>query len=111
MIITPSGLQIEDTLPGNGAMAKSGDTVEVHYTGSLDDGTVFDSSVQRAPFTFRLDMGEVIAGWDEGVTGMPVGGKRTLVIPPNLGYGAAGAGGVIPPNATLHFDIELLAIR
>lgn len=111
MTTTPSGLQIEDTLLGNGAMAKSGDTVEVHYTGSLDDGTVFDSSVQRPPFTFRLDMGEVIAGWDEGVAGMQVGGKRTLVIPSNLGYGSTGAGGVIPPNATLHFDIELLAIR
>ncbi|MBI4407901.1 MAG: FKBP-type peptidyl-prolyl cis-trans isomerase [Candidatus Kerfeldbacteria bacterium] len=110
MQTTPSGLQFEDTLVGSGQAAKSGDTVEVHYTGSLDDGTIFDSSVQRAPFTFHLDMGEVIAGWDEGVTGMQIGGKRSLVIPSNLGYGTAGAGGVIPPNATLHFDIELLKI-
>lgn len=111
MTTTPSGLQFEDTTIGTGPVAKSGDRVEVHYTGSLDDGSVFDSSRQREPFGFRLDMGEVIAGWDEGVSGMQIGGTRTLVIPPNLGYGAAGAGGVIPSNATLHFTVELLAIR
>ncbi len=111
MQTTATGLQFEDTVVGTGPIAKSGDLVEVHYTGTLMDGTVFDSSVQRAPFAFTLDMGEVIAGWDEGVAGMAIGGKRTLVIPPNLAYGAAGAGGVIPGNATLKFDVELLAIR
>lgn len=110
MNTTPSGLQFEDTKLGTGTTAKSGDTVTVHYTGKLDDGTLFDSSRQRAPFTFRLDMGEVIAGWDEGVAGMMVGGQRTLIIPPALGYGTRGAGNVIPPNATLHFEVELLSI-
>ena len=111
MITTGTGLQFEDTLVGTGPTAKSGHTVDVHYTGWLMDGTKFDSSINRGPFTFHLDMGEVIAGWDEGVAGMQVGGKRTLIIPPQLGYGASGAGGVIPPNATLKFEVELLAAR
>jgi peptidylprolyl isomerase len=111
MAQSTSGLQIEDTIVGTGPAAKSGDTVEVHYTGSLDDGTVFDSSRQRGPFQFRLDMGEVIAGWDEGVAGMQVGGQRILVIPPQLAYGTNGIRGVIPGNATLRFEVELLSIQ
>ena len=111
MQTTTTGLQYEDTVVGQGAIAKSGNTVSVHYTGTLADGTLFDTSRQREPFSFKLDMGEVIAGWDEGVAGMQVGGVRTLIIPPQLGYGASGAGGVIPPNATLHFEVELLAVR
>ncbi len=111
MSISTTGLQIEDTIVGQGVAAKSGDTVEVHYTGTLTDGTVFDSSRQREPFQFRLDMGEVIAGWDEGVAGMQVGGQRTLLIPPQLAYGPNGIPGVIPANATLRFEVELLAIH
>lgn len=110
MTTTPSGLQYEDTQIGTGDEAKKGTTVSVHYTGMFPDGRVFDSSVDRKPFNFRLGAGMVIQGWDEGVSGMKVGGKRSLVIPPQLGYGSAGAGGVIPGGATLHFDIELLAI-
>lgn len=105
-------LKIEDLQVGTGAEAKQGDTVTVHYTGWLTDGTKFDSSLDSGqPFTFRLGAGEVIPGWDQGVEGMKVGGKRKLTIPPQLGYGAQGAGGVIPPNATLVFDVELLSVN
>jgi FKBP-type peptidyl-prolyl cis-trans isomerase FkpA len=108
-----------DVQPGTGAEAAAGQRVTVHYTGWLYDeskadkkGTKFDSSRDRnEPFTFRLGAGEVITGWDEGVAGMKVGGQRTLTIPPGMGYGARGAGGVIPPNATLVFDVELLDVR
>ena len=108
---TDSGLVIEEVRLGEGDMAKSGHFVSVHYTGWLTDGTKFDSSKDRAePFEFPLGQRNVIAGWDEGVQGMSVGGIRKLTIPPELGYGARGAGGVIPPNATLVFEVELLAI-
>lgn len=115
MITTPSGLQYEDTTVGDGAEAKAGQDVTVHYTGWLyNDGTQgakFDSSKDRNdPFEFSLGAGMVIKGWDEGVAGMKIGGKRTLIIPAALGYGARGAGGVIPPNATLKFDVELLGL-
>jgi FKBP-type peptidyl-prolyl cis-trans isomerase FkpA len=115
MNATPSGLQYEDTQTGDGAEATSGRNVRVHYTGWLfnngQQGAKFDSSKDRNdPFEFPLGAGMVIKGWDEGVAGMKVGGKRTLVIPPQLGYGARGAGGVIPPNATLKFDVELLGV-
>lgn len=107
---TPSGLIIEDTMLGTGATAKSGQMVTVHYTGWLVDGTKFDSSKDRNdPFVFPLGQRHVIAGWDEGVQGMKEGGVRKLTIPPELGYGARGAGGVIPPNATLVFEVELLS--
>ncbi|WP_295856215.1 FKBP-type peptidyl-prolyl cis-trans isomerase [uncultured Xylophilus sp.] len=110
---TPSGLQYEDTVVGDGAEATAGQNVSVHYTGWLyndgEQGKKFDSSRDRnSPFEFSLGAGMVIKGWDEGVQGMKVGGQRTLIIPANLGYGARGAGGVIPPNATLKFDVELL---
>lgn len=113
MNTTPSGLQYQDTQAGHGATATAGQHVSVHYTGWLYangvQGAKFDSSVDRhSPFDFSLGAGMVIKGWDEGVQGMQVGGKRTLIIPPELGYGARGAGGVIPPNATLKFDVELL---
>ncbi|HPE80640.1 MAG: FKBP-type peptidyl-prolyl cis-trans isomerase [Gammaproteobacteria bacterium] len=109
--ITDSGLKYEDLVEGDGAVASSGQQVSVHYTGWLTDGSKFDSSHDRQqPFSFSLGRGMVIRGWDEGVAGMKVGGKRKLTIPPQLGYGAHGAGGVIPPNATLVFDVELLAI-
>ncbi len=111
-ITTPSGLTYVDLTVGTGETAKAGDLVVVHYTGWLTDGKKFDSSVdRREPFSFSLGAGRVIRGWDEGVAGMKVGGKRKLTIPPALGYGARGAGGVIPPNATLVFDVELLEIR
>lgn len=104
-------LGITDHQMGQGAEAGSGKTVHVHYTGKLEDGTVFDSSLDRGePIRFRLGVGQVIEGWDQGILGMKVGGKRTLVIPPHLGYGDAGAGGVIPPNATLVFDVELVKV-
>ncbi len=113
MQTTPSGLQYEDTVTGSGAEAKAGQDVTVHYTGWLYEngaaGRKFDSSKDRNdPFEFSLGAGMVIRGWDEGVQGMKVGGTRRLVIPPQLGYGARGAGGVIPPNATLLFEVELL---
>jgi FKBP-type peptidyl-prolyl cis-trans isomerase FkpA len=108
---TPSGLTIEDLVPGDGAAAAAGQRVTVHYTGSLATGDKFDSSKDRNdPFVFNLGAGQVIRGWDEGVQGMLVGGTRKLTIPPELGYGARGAGGVIPPNATLIFVVELLGI-
>ena len=113
---TPSGLIIEEVVVGNGAAAAAGQKVKVHYTGWLwvngAKGAKFDSSLDRGqPFDFPLGMGRVIKGWDEGVASMKVGGKRTLLIPPALGYGARGAGGVIPPNATLLFEVELLGVE
>ena len=113
---TPSGLQITDTKVGTGASPQTGQTCVMHYTGWLYEngqkGKKFDSSLDRGqPFPFRIGVGQVIKGWDEGVASMKVGGKRTLIIPANLGYGARGAGGVIPPNATLLFDVELLGIK
>ncbi|VVE08671.1 MULTISPECIES: FKBP-type peptidyl-prolyl cis-trans isomerase [Pandoraea] len=111
IITTDSGLQYDDLQVGDGAEATPGKTVTVHYTGWLTDGKKFDSSKDRNdPFAFVLGGGMVIRGWDEGVAGMKVGGKRKLVIPPELGYGARGAGGVIPPNATLVFEVELLDV-
>ena len=107
-ITTRSGLKMTELKVGEGAVAENGSNVSVQYTGWLTDGTQFDSSVGRGPFTFRIGAGQVIPGWDEGVKGMRVGGKRKLTIPPDLGYGASGAGGVIPPNATLVFEVELL---
>lgn len=108
---TASGLVIEDLNEGEGEAARAGQYVTVHYTGWLTDGSKFDSSKDRdEPFDFPLGARHVIAGWDEGVQGMKVGGVRKLTIPPNLGYGSRGAGGVIPPNATLVFEVELLAI-
>jgi FKBP-type peptidyl-prolyl cis-trans isomerase FkpA len=109
--ITDSGLKIEELEEGDGAEAVSGNLVTVHYTGWLTDESKFDSSKDRnEPFSFPLGGGRVIRGWDEGVAGMKVGGRRRLTIPPHLGYGAAGAGGVIPPNATLVFEVELLGV-
>ena len=115
MNTTPSGLQFEDTVVGSGDVARAGQRVSVHYTGWLynngEQGGKFDSSKDRGqPFVFPLGAGHVIKGWDEGVQGMAVGGTRRLVIPAALGYGARGAGGVIPPNATLLFEVELLAV-
>ncbi len=112
----PNGLKYTDTKTGDGATATAGSKVSVHYTGWLYNndtkGAKFDSSVDRGqPFQFTLGAHQVIAGWDEGVAGLKVGGKRTLIIPPELGYGARGAGGVIPPNATLMFDVELLGVQ
>ncbi len=107
-----NGLKIEDTVVGTGAEAKVGDTVTVHYTGYLTDGTKFDSSLDSGqPFQFTIGQGQVIPGWEQGFAGMKVGGKRKLTIPPELGYGAQGAGSDIPPNATLVFDVELLAVN
>jgi FKBP-type peptidyl-prolyl cis-trans isomerase FkpA len=110
--ITDSGLKYEDLVSGEGDEAKAGQMVTVHYTGWLENGNKFDSSKDRNdPFRFKLGAGQVIRGWDEGVAGMKVGGTRKLTIPANLGYGSRGAGGVIPPNATLIFDVELLAVN
>jgi FKBP-type peptidyl-prolyl cis-trans isomerase len=109
-VMTPSGLRITDLEIGSGAEAVAGQTVSVNYRGSLTNGKEFDSSYGRGPFSFRLGGGQVIKGWDEGVAGMKVGGKRRLVIPPDLGYGSRGAGGVIPPDATLIFEVELLRV-
>lgn len=111
VITTESGLQYVDIQPGTGALPQAGQTVSVHYTGTLEDGTKFDSSRDRGrPFQFRLGTGQVIKGWDEGISTMRVGGQRKLIIPSDLGYGKRGAGGVIPPDATLIFDVELLRI-
>lgn len=111
-VTTDSGLQYTQSEAGNGEMPEAGDIVSVHYTGSLEDGTVFDSSYNRGePFQFTLGRGQVIAGWDEGIALMSVGEKGTLVIPSELGYGSRGAGAVIPPDATLLFDVELVAIN
>ena len=111
-ITTASGLVYEDTVVGDGAEAKAGQQVTVHYTGWLTNGSKFDSSKDRNdPFEFSLGMRQVIGGWDEGVQGMKIGGTRKLTIPPHLGYGARGAGGVIPPNATQVFEVELLGLR
>lgn len=111
-VTTPSGLKYVDQAVGTGDVAVVGKNVSVHYTGWLENGKKFDSSVDRGqPFSFPLGAGRVIKGWDEGVQGMKVGGKRKLTIPSDLGYGSRGAGGVIPPNATLIFDVELLGVR
>lgn len=111
-VTTASGLQYEDIVVGEGASPVTGRGVTVHYTGTLLDGSKFDSSRDRGqPFTFTIGVGQVIKGWDEGVAGMKVGGRRTLTIPSDLAYGSRGAGGVIPPNATLLFDVELLAVK
>lgn len=116
VVTTPSGLKYIDLKVGTGASPRTGQTCVMHYTGWLYEdgkkGAKFDSSVDRnEPFEFKIGMGQVIRGWDEGVATMKVGGKRTLIIPPALGYGARGAGGVIPPNATLLFDVELLGVK
>lgn len=110
-VTTGSGLKYVDVVVGKGATPVSGKQVKVHYTGTLENGKKFDSSVDRnEPFSFTIGVGQVIRGWDEGVMTMKVGGKRKLIIPAKLGYGAQGAGGVIPPNATLLFDVELLDV-
>ena len=112
MLTTDSGLKYEELKVGDGETPKFGQTVKVHYTGWLVDGTKFDSSVDRGePFSFPIGTGRVIQGWDEGVISMKVGGKRRLTIPPQLAYGEGGAGGVIPPNATLIFEVELLGLE
>ncbi len=110
-ITTESGLKIEDKIVGDGDEALAGKTVTVNYTGTLVNGDQFDSSIGRAPFSFPLGSGRVIKGWDEGVAGMKVGGKRILTIPPELGYGSRGAGNVIPANATLIFEVDLLKVN
>jgi FKBP-type peptidyl-prolyl cis-trans isomerase len=112
VVTNPSGLKYVDIEEGTGATPEAGQTVVVHYTGTLEDGTKFDSSRDRnQPFSFKIGVGQVIQGWDEGLSTMKVGGRRQLIIPSELGYGSRGAGGVIPPNATLLFDVELLDIK
>ncbi|MBE9208963.1 FKBP-type peptidyl-prolyl cis-trans isomerase [Nostoc sp. LEGE 06077] len=112
VVTTPSGLKYVEIKEGTGVTPKSGQTVVVHYTGTLEDGTKFDSSRDRdRPFSFTIGVGQVIKGWDEGLSTMKVGGQRELIIPAELGYGSRGAGGVIPPNATLLFDVELLEVK
>jgi peptidylprolyl isomerase len=110
-VVTPSGLKYVDQVVGTGATPKVGDTVLVNYTGRFTNGKIFDTSVGKAPFQFVLGRGQVIKGWDEGVGSMKVGGKRKLTIPPDLAYGAGGYPGVIPPNSTLVFQVELLKIK
>jgi len=111
-VVTPSGVRYIDLKTGSGDEAACGKVVEVHYTGWLEDGTKFESSRDRdKPFTFRLGAGDVIKGWDDGLGGMRVGGKRKLVVPAELGFGKQGAGGVVPPNSILHYEFELLAVR